>query len=210
MVINISANISDVQAALQTLSFSESLPFIKPLLLYILGLAIYSIFIFKFYRFIAKKDIFSLDLQQYNTAETPKGKKIFGIFLYILEYLILFPLFAAFWFTILFVLLVFLSKNQVIESILLTSMAIIAIVRITAYYNDDLSKDLAKMLPFTLLGIFLVDSSYFSTADSILLLKQFPLFWKSFIYYFFFVVVLEFVCRIFYTVWHNVFSPKTD
>lgn len=203
-------DISTILNNLQTLSFSESLPLLKSIILYIVGISIYSVFIFKFYRFIAKKDVFDLNLSQYNHSENAGLKKTLNILFYILEYLIIFPILTALWFVVLFVLLVFLSKNQSIESILLTSMAIIAIVRITSYYDEDLSKDLAKMLPFTLLGIFLVDSSYFSISTAKELLLQVPQYWHIFAYYFVFIVLVEFVSRIGYIIISPLFSPKEN
>lgn len=188
-------DLSAIQDIVRSLSFSEALPVLKLLVFYVVGITIYSVFIFKFYKFIARKDIFELNLQQYGE------RKISNFFLYVLEYLIIFPLITAFWFVILFLLLVFLTKNQEITSVLLTSMAIIAIVRVTSYYNEELSKDLAKMLPFTLLGIFLIDASYFSVSSSIDLLNQAPLYIKDFIYYFLFVVIVEFVSRICYSIY---------
>jgi len=94
------------------------------------------------------------------------------------------------------VLLMFLAKSGNVANILLVSVALVAAVRATAYYNEDLSRDLAKMLPFALLGVFLVDISYFSFSNSIELVKQMPSFWKTMAYYLGFVIALEFVLRI--------------
>jgi len=35
------------------------------------------------------------------------------------------------------------------------------------YYNTDLSKDLARMLPFTLAGVYIIDQSYFEIVCNI-------------------------------------------
>ena len=82
------------------------------------------------------------------------------------------------------------------NNILLVSIALVSTVRIAAYYNEDLSKDLAKMQPFALLGIFLIDISYFSFSASLEVIKQIPSFWKIMIYYLIFAIVLEFILRI--------------
>jgi len=168
---------------------------LQPLLYYTIGIAIYSVFIFKFYRFIARKDIFNLDLNQYNTAGIAFFRKLIRIIYYIIEYILLFPIFAFFWFGILTALLAFLSKNQNLDNILLVSVAVVCAIRITSYYNEDLSKDLAKMLPFALLGVFLVDVSYFSFSDSITLLKTIPSIWEVLVYYMAFIFLLELVLR---------------
>ena len=42
---------------------------------------IYSLFVWKFHKFVARKDIFGLDLNQYNKAESPlAGRFMHGFF----------------------------------------------------------------------------------------------------------------------------------
>jgi hypothetical protein len=161
-------------------------------------MVVYSIFIFKFYRFIARRNIFELNLAQYNIETFAWLKKILGAILYLIEYVFLFPVFTFFWFITLTVLLSFMAKAQTINNILLISIALVSAVRVAAYYNEDLSKDLAKMLPFALLGIFLVDITFFSVSTSLGIITQIPSMWKIIIYYLIFAIILEFVLRIGY------------
>ena len=42
------------------LDFTEAYDLLEPVVIYILGMALYALFIFKFYRFVASKDIFEL------------------------------------------------------------------------------------------------------------------------------------------------------
>jgi hypothetical protein len=93
-------------------------------------------------------------------------------------------------------LLGFLGRDQAIESILTSSIALVSGIRVAAYYNEDLSRDLAKMLPFALLAIFLINRSYFEFEISLELLKSIPEYWTLLVYYFVFIVALEFVLRI--------------
>jgi hypothetical protein len=178
----------------------EAYAILKPLALFVAGVVVYAVFIFNFYRFIAKKNLLSLDLRQYNAVEHAFLKKAFHVFLYTLEYIIVIPIFTFFWFVVLAAMLTFLAKEQAIQNILLASITVVSAVRVTAYYNEDLSRDLAKMLPFALLGIFIVDTSYFSYANSIETLKSFPSQWKMLAYYFGFAVVLEFTMRMLYAI----------
>jgi len=184
------------ELALQNFTVAEAQSILLPVIQFIIGMVIYSIFIFKFYRFIARKDIFRLNLAKYNTSSLGFIKKIMGVIFYVIEYILLFPIFAFFWFLVLVVFMSFLAKTQTISNVLLVAIALVATVRTTAYYHEDLSKDLAKMLPFALLGIFLVDITYFSFDRSFEFIKQLPSFWKTGIYYLLFVIVLEFVLRI--------------
>ena len=171
---------------------------LKPLVIFIIGMVIYSVFIFKFYRFVAKKDIFRAELQKYNKAQHPGVAKFLGGLLYVLEYILLFPIFTFFWFVVFAGLLTFLVKQQAVQNILLISVAIIAAIRMCAYYNENLAQDLAKMLPFALLGVFIVELNFFSFNKSILMLKELVNLWDLMIYYLIFVVVLEILLRMFH------------
>lgn len=175
---------------LATFSVEEAIAVLLPLVLFVAGTVIYAVFIFTFYRFIAKRDIIKLDI-----SGSSFGKFIKRVF-YLFEYVLLFPLISFASFMVLSVLLAFLAKGQTVDSIILASVALVSAVRVTAYYSEDLSKDLAKMLPFALLGIFLVDVSYFSLDTSISLLTKIPAAWHTLVYYLGFAIVLEFVLRI--------------
>lgn len=136
-----------------------------------------------------------MDLAQYSRSDHPLLNKTLGGILYLLEYIFLFPLFTFFWFIFFTVFLVLMSKHD-LQTTLLISVAVVAAVRITSYYKEDLSKDLAKMLPFAMLGIFLMDMSYFNLSEAIQTFKQVINLWDTLIYYLLFVIGLEFVLRI--------------
>jgi len=180
--------------------FTGAWELLKPLIYILIGMTIYAVFIFKFYRFLAKKDIFALNLRQYNRARHPFFQKILHIILYITEYLLIFPLLVFFWFIILTILLSFIVKDPLVSNILLISIALVGAVRITAYYNEDLSKDLAKMLPFTILGIYLIDATYVSFTNSWAFIQNLPSEINMILYYLIFLILLEFVLRIAYFV----------
>ncbi len=78
------------------LSFNEAYNILKPLVIFIFGMVIYSVFIFNFYRFLAKIDVFDLNLSKHNTTEPSVLSNVFAILLYGLEYLILLPAFIFF------------------------------------------------------------------------------------------------------------------
>ena len=181
-------------------SMVQIIEVIKPLTFFLLGMIVYSIFIFHFYRFIARKDIFKLNLAQYNRMRHPFFAKLFHVIFYFIEYILLFPLFATFWFAILTVLLTFLAKEPVVQNILMMSVAVVGAVRFTAYYREALSKDLAKMLPFALLGVYIVDSAYFSFSNSLAMIKIIPSEITLILIYLGFLIALEFLMRILYLI----------
>ena len=171
---------------------SEAYDVLKSLGILVVEIAIYAIFIFNFYRFLACRDIIKVDLSRYSNV----GLRFTRWCGYVLQNIFLFPVIVFFWFAILAIFLGFLGKNQTTESILMVSMALVSSVRVAAYYNEDLSRDLSKMLPFALLGIYLVDQSYFEFEISLKLLKSVPDYWTLLVYYFIFILVLEFLLRI--------------
>ena len=190
-----------------SLGISEVLNIIKPLVIFIAAMGIYSVFIFKFYRFLARKDIIEIDLEKHNNANHWFIKKVFSGILYLIQYVILVPIFIFFWFAFLALLLVFLAKNQTIDQVLLVSMATVGTIRILSYYSEDLSKDLAKMLPFALLGVFIIDATFLNIENIFLSLNEIPDRLYTLIYYFVFIVLLEFLMRFLYLI-SNLFFPK--
>lgn len=168
---------------------------LKPLCVFVAGMVAYGIFVFKFYRFLGRREIFALNLSQYNRSEHPFFGKFFHVLLYMFEYLLLFPLFVFFWFSVIAGLLALLTREQTVGQLLLIAMAVVAAVRITAYYKESLSTDLAKMLPFSLLGVLVLDINTFSPAESWSLIQTFPDAAITAAYYLAFTIFLEWVLR---------------
>ena len=168
---------------------------LKPLILLILGIAVYSLFIFKFYRFLASRDILKLRWHRQYGWHEGLLEKTLKTFLYLLEHVVVVPVLVFFWFAVMAALLLFLSRNTPAQ-VMMISMAIIAAVRVTAYYDEELSKDLAKMIPFALLGVFIVDMNFSSLPSAWESAKQLPLFFDKFVFYLGFVAALELLMRI--------------
>ena len=181
---------------LRELSLNEALQLLEPAIIFTVGVAIYAILIFNLYRFMSRKNIFALDFSRFEKRSHPVFRKILHLIFYIAKYLLIFPLFAFFWFGVLVVMVAFLSKTSEVEDLLLIAMAVLTAVRVTSYYTEDLSRDIAKMLPFALLGIFLINLSYFDINTSTELLNRVATEWESIFYYWVFVVLLEFVLRV--------------
>jgi hypothetical protein len=179
-----------------------------PVAQFVAGMVLYSVFVFKFYRFLAKRDIFEIDYSKYGKDLAGTASKFVLSVMNMFNYVLLFPVFVIFWFLAIVVLLALLSKNQSVDSILLISISLVTAVRVTAYYNEDLSKDLAKMLPFALLGIFLVDMTFFSPEISINTLTRVPAQAGKIIYYCLFAVLLEMILRILFFIKRKFLPPK--
>ncbi len=50
------------------LSVNRAFDLLWPVAVYILGMAAYALFVFKYYRFVASRDMFALDLSKYEAS----------------------------------------------------------------------------------------------------------------------------------------------
>ncbi|MFC1768842.1 hypothetical protein ACFLZX_03690 [Nanoarchaeota archaeon] len=178
------------------LSLTEATSVLQPMLFYLLGIVIYSVFIFKFYRFLGSRDFFKLNLKGYSESFIGFLEKVLSTIFYVFEFIFLLPFLSFLWFGFVAGILSMLSKTQDPSNILLVAIALVSAIRITAYYSEDLSRDLAKMLPFALLGVFLIDITYFSIDAAWATIKSFVGLWRQILYYLIFLIGLELVFRI--------------
>ena len=188
-------------------AFTSSLPFslqsFVNLFILVFLIVIYSIFIWKLHKFIAKKNIFKFDLNQYNTSEHPIITKLVASGFYLLEYIIIIPFIIFFWFAVFtFFLVIFVEDPISIKSILLISAIAIASIRMTSYipgYGEELAKELAKILPFTFLAVSVLNPEIFTNFAEKLTrgFSELSLFFSGAISYLTFIIILEVILRVF-------------
>jgi len=183
----------------------------------VLLIVIYSIFIWKFYRFIAKKNVLGLDLNKYNKSKHPIFTKLLAGALYFVEYIIILPFLIFFWFAIFTLFLIVLTQNQNVSQVLIISATVIAAIRMTSYYKEGLSQEIAKILPFTLLAISVLNPNFFLEAQYIeriiSQLSQIPNFFSQIAYYLVFIIILEVILRLFdfiFSLFKLEETPKTE
>ena len=168
------------------------------LLLFIVLISIYAIFVWQFYRFLAKRDILELNLKQYNTVEHAFTNKMLAIGLFIAEYIIILPIVVFFWFFVMAVVLLFLAQEQPTEIILLISGCIIGAIRISAYYSQELSKNLAQLLPLNFLAIALVTPGFFNVTGAggiISKISSIDALFTNILVYLLIIMLIEFLLR---------------
>ena len=178
------------------LSIDDGYDLLAQVAVYILGMTAYALFVFKFYRSVAARDMFALDLSRYEESRFKWVRSFLQVVMYVAKYIILFPIFAFFWFAVLTLILVFLSKDRSFTDVLQMALITVGAIRVTAYYNEDLSRDLAKILPFAVLGIFLVNASFFELPGSLGVLEEAWDYPENIFYYLVFLIALEFVLRL--------------
>lgn len=180
------------------------------LLIFTIGIFFYVVFIWFFYRILSKRDLFKLDLSKYEIpgVKWNRTKKAGSVFLYILKYGIAFPFYVGFWFAVLSVLMFVMTKDVPVRQIILISITLVSAVRIISYLNEDLSRDLAKLVPFALLAIFLIDPNFFSWGLLMERLAAMSSMGWEILQFLSFCIMLEWALRILYSIKIS-FSRKT-
>ena len=163
----------------------------------ILLVFLYAFFIWNFYRFIAKKNILGLDLNKYNKTDHPFFTKLFAGTFYFLEYLVILPFIIFFWFAVFTLFLILLTDNLEVGTLLTVAAVIVAVVRLSCYYKEDLAKDLAKLLPLTLLAVSLLNQNFFHVEKILNNFATIPSFFPKIIIYLAFIIILEAILRLF-------------
>lgn len=166
------------------------------LFLMVLTVVLFSIFIWKVHDFISRKNIFDLNLNQYNRTEHPFWEKFLAGTFYLIEYLLVLPFLVFLWFSVFTFFLIILSEGTIgVDKILVISTITIASIRVAAYYSKGLSKELAKLLPFNLLAFAILYFSFFGVDKIIEHISRIPLFLEDILIYFGFIILLEFILR---------------
>jgi len=167
-----------------------------PTLIAIIAIAVYSGFVFMFYRILAKKDLLTLDLSKYADDFGGKVKKYLRSVLFVIQYIVVVPVLIAFWTLVLAVILTLLSDSSDHTRNALIATSVVGAVRILAYWTEDLSRDVAKMLPFAVLGVYLVSSTSVQWSEFRELLESLPELAKSFFSSLVLLAILETLLRI--------------
>jgi len=170
---------------------------ILKLLFLILIILAYSVFVWKLYRFIAKKNFLDLNLARYNTSQQPVIAKTMAALFYFLEYILLSPFLIFFWFSIFTIFLIVLTDSLDVNAVIIISATVIAVIRMTAYYNEDLSKDIAKLLPFTLLSVSILSPGFFNIERIIGHISNIPDLFGEIALYLVLIIAIEIVLRFF-------------
>ena len=178
------------------LNLDQALDLLEPVAVYVFGMTVYALLVFKYYRFVAARDMFELDLARYEESRFRLVRAFLHVVMYVAKYVILFPFFAFFWFAVLTVILAFLSKEQPFADILLMALVTAGTIRVTSYLSEDLSTDLAKILPLTVLAIFIIDASFFAVRRSVEVLEEVRDYSEHILYYLAFLIVLELALRL--------------
>ncbi len=172
--------------------FQEVGIFIDLMLLILLGF-LYALFIWKLHRFVATKNF----LGKYFEKITQSSNEFTTKLIYLIEYLIISPFLIFFWFLIFSSFLILLTEIQEIKVILIISTIVIATTRMSSYYNEELAREIAKILPFTMLAISIINPTFFNIERVLRRLDLLPLIFNEMFFYLLFIIILEAILRFF-------------
>ena len=157
-----------------------------------------------YYKQLARRDLFEIPKLNLKT----KFANVLDRTTYFLKHLFIFPIYSFIWFLIFSFLLFVLSKSRPIEDILFLGIIVVAATRIGAYVSEKLAEDMAKLLPLTLIAIFLISPEAVTiktiTSSLPVLLQQIPRVAK----YLLFIIAIEWLLRIGYWIITSIKTTK--
>lgn len=117
------------------------------------GFSIAVLIVWYIYRKLAQRDIIKLDLKKYEFEKKwVRLKKFIAVIIYIIKFIIFFPILLFIMYAIVSVSLYILSgATMEIESVLFFSLIIISVIRMLAYIKEDAAREMAKMLPLAMI-----------------------------------------------------------
>lgn len=200
-------------------SFVDILPiwaqdFISFFLLVLL-VVMYSVMVWKFYLFVSKKNPLGLNLnEKYKPSEHSFITRLIVGALYFVEYVLILPLLIFVIFGVFTLFLIILSSSQEVSQVLIISATVIAAIRITAYYRENLSQEIAKILPFMLLAVAVLNPATFTQVQYvekiITQLNTIPSFLNQIWSYLLFIIIIEVLLMFFDTIFSifNLNEPE--
>ena len=132
-------------------------------LLFIIGVAIYALFVWYFYRFISKRDLFPKIFYRFSYHK--KKDNIIKKIGFAAAYFFAFPVMIFVWFIVLAFFVFLIGEDMPFHVAIFVSMAIIGVVRILSYYREDAAKEVAKMIPYAILSFLLTSAAVYANPN---------------------------------------------
>jgi hypothetical protein len=131
-------------------------------LAFIVGIAIYALFVWHFYRFISKRDLFP---KLFYVFEKRNEVSIIRKIITVVIYVVFFPIIIFVWFTVLAFFIYVIAEGMPLYIAIFVSMTIIAVVRILTYYREEAAKEIAKMIPYAILSFVLTSVAIYANPN---------------------------------------------
>lgn len=163
---------------------------------YAIGIALYSLAVFLTCETISRRDLVR------DHAEVPAGASRKRRFLRATGYLALYPLVTFGYFAFLGAALFVLAKNQTVPGLLLSTMGIVVALRLSAYLTSGIARDVAKLLPLSLLAVFVIEPGYFAWWTAWERFGEALSMWPLLLRYFLALALVEVSLRTIELAWH--------
>lgn len=118
------------------------------------AIIIYAVFVWYFYRFLGSRDVFKWDVEAY--ARSGGLGRLARGFAYFVKYLVAYPILVFVWFGVLSSFMFVLVGSVDVQRILIVSFSLVTAIRVCSYYREELSLELAKLIPFAMLASFIM------------------------------------------------------
>ena len=180
-----------------SLSVDTALELLWPAILFALVMGGYTSVVFYLCQFMSRRDVFRFRFSSLKrvTSRNLALRLVLLAGIHIVQYILLFPLVAYLWFWMLILVVALLYNDMTPANLIVISMSVLTSVRVTAYFNEDLSRDISRILPFALLGIFLAQLGDFEIEATLSLLEGTIWEWERAFYYWVFVIFQESALR---------------
>ncbi len=165
----------------------------------ILFLAIFIMWYF-YHRQLTRKNLFEIP----KIDSDSKFVNFINRLVYFSKYLIIFPLYSFIWFLIFSFLLVLIAKARPIGEIMFFGIVIVSVTRIAAYTSPKLAEDMAKLLPWALIIVFLTDPASITIESIQISFNNFVQEIPNVAKYLIFIAFVEWCLRI----GHRIIGPK--
>lgn len=156
-----------------SLSVDTALELLWPAIMFALVMGGYTSVVFYLCQFMSRRDVFRFRFSSLRrvTSRSLALRLLLLAGIHIVQYILLFPLVAYLWFWMLILVVALLYNDMTPANLIVISMSVLTSVRVTAYFNEDLSRDISRILPFALLGIFLAQLGDFEIEATLNLLE---------------------------------------
>lgn len=157
----------------------------------ILFIAIYIMWYF-YHIQLTKRDLFKTP----KIDSEHKFATFINRFLYYMQYMVVFPIYSFIWFLIFTLLLVLIAKSSPIPEIMFFGIIIVSVTRIAAYVHPLLAEDMAKLLPWSLIIVFLTDPQSITFESAQISFMNFLAELPKIAKYLFFIAFVEWALRL--------------
>jgi hypothetical protein len=155
MLVNATSNTTSQNIFQQVASDYQNGIKFKDVIPVAIGILAFSYFIWKTGKVLSKREVFLLKSKY--TAEGTKTSSERKKILYVLKYLVLFPIMLYGWVVVCFFFMYTLNTSLSFGTLVLIMIGIISASRIAAHWNESLAEDIMKFLPFNLLFTLLLN-----------------------------------------------------